>query len=149
MMREAEFAAWLPAMRERYAESMILDGGFGTEAARAKSERDIASLFPGNVCPAGQSVYLIEVEGDTVGELWVGEADDDGTRCLWIYNVEVAAGHRGRGFGREAMLFAEDEARRRGIGRITLNVFGRNQIARGLYRALGYEERAVRMSKTV
>jgi ribosomal protein S18 acetylase RimI-like enzyme len=47
------------------------------------------------------------------------------------------------------MVFAEDEARRRGIDRVALNVFGRNEVARGLYRSLGYEENAVSMSKRV
>jgi ribosomal protein S18 acetylase RimI-like enzyme len=45
------------------------------------------------------------------------------------------------------MEFAEDEARRRGIDRVALNVFGGNEVARGLYRSLGYKENAVAMSK--
>jgi ribosomal protein S18 acetylase RimI-like enzyme len=47
------------------------------------------------------------------------------------------------------MVFAEEEARRRGLDRVVLNVFGRNEVARRLYRSLGYEENAVAMSKTV
>jgi ribosomal protein S18 acetylase RimI-like enzyme len=42
---------------------------------------------------------------------------------------------------------AEEEARRRGIDRVALNVFGGNKVARQLYRSLGYEENAVAMSK--
>jgi hypothetical protein len=45
------------------------------------------------------------------------------------------------------MLFAEAEARRRGFDRIGLNVFGGNEVARNLYRALGHTERAIIMSK--
>jgi RimJ/RimL family protein N-acetyltransferase len=45
------------------------------------------------------------------------------------------------------MLLAEDEARARGIGRIELNVFGGNAVARRLYLSLGYVERAVLMAK--
>jgi ribosomal protein S18 acetylase RimI-like enzyme len=37
-------------------------------------------------------------------------------------------------------VFAEDEARRRGLSHIVLNVFGGNKVARGLYRSLGYDE---------
>jgi ribosomal protein S18 acetylase RimI-like enzyme len=47
------------------------------------------------------------------------------------------------------MLLAEEEARRRGIGRLALNVFGRNTVARRLYQSLGYEENAVAMSKSL
>jgi GNAT superfamily N-acetyltransferase len=144
---DAEFAAWLPSMRERYAESMLRDGGFTPAAAHAKAARDMELLFPGDVRPEEHGVYVIEADAEQVGELWIAEADDDGEPALWVYNVEVAERHRGRGFGREAMRFAEAEARRRGVHRIVLNVFGRNQIARDLYRSLGYEEQAIRMSK--
>jgi ribosomal protein S18 acetylase RimI-like enzyme len=45
------------------------------------------------------------------------------------------------------MDLAEDEARRRGLERIHLNVFAGNTIARSLYESLGYQERSVSMSK--
>jgi ribosomal protein S18 acetylase RimI-like enzyme len=47
------------------------------------------------------------------------------------------------------MLLAEGEARRRGLSRVALNVFGGNEVARNLYRSLGYEETAVTMRKTL
>ena len=47
------------------------------------------------------------------------------------------------------MTFAEEEARRRGFDQIGLMVFGGNQVARGLYRSLGYAENAVFMTKRV
>jgi ribosomal protein S18 acetylase RimI-like enzyme len=68
---------------------------------------------------------------------------------IWVYGVEIDASFRGRGLGRAAMLFVEDEARRRGIPRIALNVFGGNEVARGLYCSLGYDEVAVEMAKAV
>jgi ribosomal protein S18 acetylase RimI-like enzyme len=47
------------------------------------------------------------------------------------------------------MLLAEAEAGQRGYSRIRLNVFGGNNVARNLYRSLGYEENAILMSKAV
>jgi ribosomal protein S18 acetylase RimI-like enzyme len=47
------------------------------------------------------------------------------------------------------MLLFEDEARARGISDLGLTVLGGNDIARSLYRSLGYSERAVFMSKTL
>jgi ribosomal protein S18 acetylase RimI-like enzyme len=47
------------------------------------------------------------------------------------------------------MLLAEEEARRRGLTRIALHVGGRNDVARNLYRSLGFEENDVAMSKSV
>ena len=45
------------------------------------------------------------------------------------------------------MELAEIEARSHGLRRISLNVFGANEVARNLYRALGYVETSVQMAK--
>ena len=96
-----------------------------------------------------QFVFVVEADGESVGELWVAERDGDLGRGLWIYDVQIEEAHRGRGYGKEAMLLAEEEARRRGLNRVALNVFGGNAAARGLYQSLGYVETAVLMSKHV
>jgi len=63
--------------------------------------------------------------------------------------IEFFARFRGGDVGRQAMLLLEDEARSRGLSRISLNVFGGNEIARSLYRSLGYAENAVWIGKTL
>jgi ribosomal protein S18 acetylase RimI-like enzyme len=149
-MRDDEYAAWLPEMRDGYAESMIDHGGFPLEGAKSKAAADMEQLFPGDRPSAEQLVFVIEADGEAVGELWLCERNDaTGQACLFVYDIHLGENARGRGYGRTAMLFAEEEARRRGLPRVALNVFGRNEVARNLYRSLGYEENAVAMSKTV
>jgi RimJ/RimL family protein N-acetyltransferase len=46
------------------------------------------------------------------------------------------------------MVYAEEEARRRGLDRVGLMVFGGNEVARNLYRSLGYAEIAVFVQAT-
>jgi GNAT superfamily N-acetyltransferase len=149
-MRDDEFAAWLPRMRTDYADSMTRYGGLPVATAEAKANSDVERLFPGEAPSPDQSVFVLEADGERVGELWVAESheppNDD---ALWIYDIRIEESHRGRGYGREAMLHAEAVARSRGLGRIALNVFGRNEVARNLYRSLGYEENAVYMGKTL
>jgi ribosomal protein S18 acetylase RimI-like enzyme len=146
-MRDDEFRTWLPLMRERYAEDMIRDAGLPPERANAKAADDVERLFPGGQPSNEQLVFVIQAEGEPVGDLWLAERDEGFQPGMFIYDIRVDEGHRGRGYGKAAMLFAEEEARRRGQGRIVLNVFGRNEVARRLYRSLGYEEDAVSMSK--
>jgi ribosomal protein S18 acetylase RimI-like enzyme len=147
-MHEDEFVAWLRWARDDYADSMSSQGGVSSDPARAKADADFAALFPGDRPAQDQSVFVLEVEGERVGELWVAERTDNDLRgALWVFGVHIDETHRGRGYGREAMLHAEEEARRRGLDRVMLNVFGRNDVARNLYRSLGYEENAVIMTK--
>ena len=149
-MRDDEFATWLPRTRDAYAQAMIDDAGFTADAAAEQAATDVARLFPDGGPSADQLVFVIEADGEPVGELWLAARADMSRRpCLFVYDIHVDEAHQGKGYGKAAMLLAEDEARRRGLDRVALNVFGRNEVARGLYRSLGYEENAVAMSKTL
>ena len=148
-MTEDEFTAWLPKARDRYAQDMVANGGVDVDGARTKAERDTERLFPNGKLSPNQLVFVIEDEGERVGELWLSERNGDVGRLLWVFSVHVDERHRGRGIGRAAMSFAEDEARRRGLTQVALNVFGGNGPARALYRSLGYGEDAVSMSKAL
>lgn len=148
-MRDEEFADWLPRMRDDYGQAMIDEAGIPPEGAREKAAADIEQLFPDRRPSDEQLVFVIEADGEPVGELWLADRDVLGQRSLFIYDVHVAEPQRGRGLGKAAMLLAEDEARRRGIDRLALNVFGRNTVARRLYQSLGYEENAIAMSKSL
>lgn len=148
-MREDEFEQWLPRMRDGFAEDMVVHGGASEDRARDKAVKDLEQLFPGGRPSADQSVFVIEADGRPVGDLWVAEREGDLQHSLWIYDVHVDEAERGRAYGKAAMLHAEEEARRRGLNRVGLMVFGGNEVARNLYRSLGYAENAVFMSKPV
>jgi ribosomal protein S18 acetylase RimI-like enzyme len=148
-MRDDEFAGWLPLMRDGYAQAMTDEGGVPPEVATERAAVELEYLFPGGRPSADQPVFVIEADGEAAGDLWLCERDDTPQPCLFVYDIRVDEAYRGRGCGKAAMLFAEDEARRRGRDRVALNVFGRNTVARGLYLSLGYDENAVSMSKTL
>jgi GNAT superfamily N-acetyltransferase len=148
-MRHDEFAAWLPKMQEDYGQAMIDDAGFPPESAKEQAATQIEQLFPGRQPSDDQLVFVVEADGEAVGELWLAQREDFTRSALYVYDVQISEAHRGKGYGKAAMLLAEEEARRRGIGRVALNVFGGNTVARRLYLSLGYEENAIAMSKSV
>ena len=138
--------------RAAYERELVAQAGLGRAQAAAKTATDWDRLFPdGGVAP-GNDLFAVEDEsGERVGDLWIAEREDDdgGGKVLYVYSIEIAPEHRGRGLGREAMLLFEEEARWRGIRGLSLTVLGGNEVARSLYRSLGYAERAVFMSKTL
>ena len=142
-----EFASWFPRMRDEYAADMARDAGVAPEKAAAMAASQMDALFPGQAPSPEQLLYVLEAEGERVGELWLCDRDEAVQHALFIYFVGIDSQHRGKGYGKAAMELVESEARRLGVDRIALNVFGRNEVARNLYRSLGYEENAVSMSK--
>jgi ribosomal protein S18 acetylase RimI-like enzyme len=142
-----EYAAWRDEEIADYARDIAENGDTPPAAARRRAADDLERVLPDGLATPGHAIYVLEQDGAAVGRLWLAERLMDGRRALFIYDIHVDPAFRGRGLGRAAMLLAEDEARVRGIGRIELNVFGGNTVARRLYLSLGYVERAVLMAK--
>ncbi len=148
-MREDELPAYVARGKREYADDMVRNGGLDRETADRKSASDWDSLFPGGRPGENQFVFAVEDEsGARVGDLWFAHRPNQAREDVaYVYSIQIDPAHRGRGLGRAAMQALEDEARSRGLGRIELNVFGGNEVARSLYRSLGYAENAVWMGK--
>ncbi|WP_428955912.1 GNAT family N-acetyltransferase [Streptomyces sp. cg35] len=133
-MTEAEYGPWLELAKERYARTVI-ERGATPEEARAKADRDHAVLLPEGIATPDVLVSVLEHGGETVGTLWLAQRPDG----AYVYDVEIAPDHRGRGHGRTLMLLAEADSIAAGATRIGLNVFAGNTPALRLYESLGYE----------
>jgi hypothetical protein len=68
-----EFARWLPKVRDFYAQDMVTNGGASEDEAQRKAIADTEQLFPGDQPCADQFVFVIEADGEQVGELWMAE----------------------------------------------------------------------------
>ena len=143
----AEYPAFVAASKDGYAEGIELHGGQSHDAALQKAEADFAAVLPQGLETPGHWIFVVEAAGTPVGRLWLAERPSGGRRVIFVYDITIEAAHQGRGYGRAAMRLAEDEARARGLHRIELNVFGGNDVARGLYRSLGYVETSAQMAK--
>ena len=143
-LRDDELPAWLEAARQFYVNDLERHAGMTHVEAEEKAHRDYGSLFPGGKPTEGQHLFAIENErGDTIGRLFFATRPSG----VWLYEIELEERVRGRGLGREAMLAFEEHARGLGAERVTLNVFGGNEVARSLYRSLGYVEESVHTGK--
>ena len=55
-----------------------------------------------------------------------------------IHDIAVAPGHRGKGVGQALLQAVEQEARRRGCCKVTLEVRADNEVAKAAYRRAGF-----------
>ena len=113
------------------------------EDAEAKVERDVAAVLPDGLATQGTRIWMVEDDGRKVGTVFVGLRDAG----AWLYDITIDESERGRGVGRAALTALEDELRALGHTTVGLNVWGANEVARGLYRSLGWIEESVHMRR--
>ena len=153
-MTRAEWDEWMPRQMAGYAEHIAASGAMSEADAWAKAKNDTVRSFYAGFDTPGQLVFRILArtlaEDEAVGWLWLAVPGPDRDRQMaWVYNIEVDPAYRGRGYGREAMLLAEGEARSRGMTSLGLNVHGQNKVARSLYDSLGYDVMTQQMKKSL
>lgn len=96
----------------------------------------------------GHAVFVAATGDDIVGLVTVSERISfTGQREGYVGWLAVQAGMERRGIGSTLMGVAENWAANRGVSCITLETGAANHAARSLYRALGYEEEDVRLTK--
>ncbi|MFD4243079.1 GNAT family N-acetyltransferase [Streptomyces sp. NPDC058525] len=149
-MTEAEFAAWLEPGIVEYGRRLVAPG-MTEEQGLAASRAEHARMLPGGRDTPGATFLVLEAaDGGNLGTLWVGERDLPGLGSVpYVYDVEVDAGHRGRGHGRTLMRLAEHTALAAGSRTLALHVVEGNTPARRLYASLGYRDIAVNAIKAL
>lgn len=140
-LREDEYDAWDAAHQAEYERGLVEHVGMPREQAVAKVERDVAHVLPEGFATANTWIWAVEDDGRVVGSVFVGLRDGG----AWLYDITIAEGERGKGYGRAAMTALVGEVRSLGHDTIALNVWGGNDVARGLYRSLGWAEESVHM----
>lgn len=149
-MRPDAYERWVQRAIVGYAGDKVRVGAWPADGAEARSAREFASLLPQGLATPGHFLReVIAPDGEAVGVLWFGPLTDDVPGVAFIWDIEIDEAARGRGYGRAAMLALEPLARSLGFSSIALHVFGDNEIARNLYRSVGYVESDVSMRKAI
>ncbi|MGY3335253.1 ribosomal protein S18 acetylase RimI-like enzyme [Streptomyces filamentosus] len=146
-MTDEEFAAWETRARDAFAQSWI-DRGVPEDQARAKAEASHRELLPLGLASPGAALQVAVVGGEVVGHVWTGVRTlEPGVSAGYVYDVEVVAAQRGKGYGRTLMRLAERVTREAGETLLGLHVFAGNTPAIRLYESLGYRTTHVNSSK--
>ena len=133
-----------------FAAEQVAAGNWPEESAAELGLAETARLLPQGGDTPGMSILTAFDGEDRVGYVWLNlEPRISTTGEAWIYDIEVAADLRGRGYGRLLLDAAEEEARRAGATYLGLNVFGANHVARSLYQGSGYEVKTMQMRKAL
>jgi GNAT superfamily N-acetyltransferase len=144
-----EFTDFRARTIREYAAEQVGAGNWSSTEAEQLATKETDELLPAGIDTPGMLLLVGEVEGaGVVGVVWL-ELHHRRTSGSWIYDLQVDAEQRGRGYGRALLLAAEHETRKRGINSIALNVFGGNVVARKLYESSGFEAAQLMMRKAL
>lgn len=146
-MRVEEYDAWYPGAIAGYAEGHIKAGSMPADTAHELAAKQFADLLPNGLATSAHHLLVGEADGERVGILWLNIPTTGDPVSAFVYDVEVEAIQRGKGYGRAMMVGAESYSRDHGASTIRLHVFGDNTVARRLYESLGYETTNVNMAK--
>ena len=130
---------------ERRLDPLLVEG-------RLVARRYLEYMFARSA-ETGGAVFVAEEEGRAVGfvSVWAKVKarliEEREYEYAYISDLVVLDAYRGRGHGRALLRRAEEHARAAGAKILRLGVLARNEQARGLYRAFGFEERVVEMTK--
>src|SRR4051812_30673847 len=120
-MTQVEYVTWRAAAVEGYAEALATSTGRDVAELRDRAAVEYSQYLPDGLESAGHWLLtVLDEDGVAVGNLWLGpdRRDADG---VFVFDIEITADARGRGFGRGAMLAAEEFAAAKGRTSIGLN----------------------------
>lgn len=150
-MTPSEYAA---ATEHREAETARELGKFmPQELAWERTRQGTAQFLPDGRDTAGHHLVVAENgSGEVVGNAWIGPDPRQaaGTAdSAWLYDINVLAPFRRRGYGSAILHAAEELVAREGRTSLGLNVVGSNEAAIALYRRNGYDVASMYLSKSV
>lgn len=144
-MTDEEYGPFIERLIPEYAADHVADGQWSLEESLAGARKEVERLLPQGRATATER-FLTIVAGtpeEKVGYIWVHFQKQNG----FLYDLWVDEHHRRKGYARAGMLALEIYAKQEGATKLALHVFAHNVPARDLYRALGYRETNVVMSK--
>ncbi|WP_405079235.1 GNAT family N-acetyltransferase [Paenibacillus chitinolyticus] len=149
-MLPEQFNEWLQLSVKEYAESKTKAGNVAAEKAQEDSAREFKELLPDGLNTADSYIFNAtdEESNQIVGTLWIKIRSEQ--RDVFIYGIRMCEDFRGKGFGKQTLQALEAFIKERDFPpKISLHVFGDNEIALNLYRSAGFEATNIRMSKVI
>lgn len=148
-MTSEQYKTWLDANVKFYAEEKVRVGNVSAEEAMQVSQNEFEQIMPDGLDTLDTYVFNVRDEDSDqdVGTLWLKVRDEG--KEMFIYGVEINEDVRGKGYGRQTMQALEALVKHMGIPKISLHVFGYNDVAINLYKSSGYVATNILMSKVL
>jgi ribosomal protein S18 acetylase RimI-like enzyme len=148
-MQISEFPDFSAYFVADYAEEISANYDQDIAAARTQAQQDISRDLPQGVDTPGQHLLCIVREDDEnntpIGYLWC--KPETAGQSVFISDFYMFPDHRGKGYGKSALLALEAMFTKTGHTEVRLRVAADNAKAQRLYTAMGYTITGINMRK--
>ncbi len=143
-MDEKEFEQFKSYLIESYAKDMIDTGFWDKNEAVKRAIEETERLLPDGIKTKSHKLMSIYDQDKKIGYLWfeIRQKND-----AYIWDFLIFKEYRGKGYGKESLKLLERYCKNYNVSKISLNVFGNNEIAINLYKKSGYRVIAMTMAK--
>ncbi|MBJ7555483.1 GNAT family N-acetyltransferase [Marinomonas spartinae] len=150
-MSKPFFAPYIEELIVQYAKENVEAGRWQRSGSLSRARRDIERLLPCGIDTENHHFFEMKVPevNETVGMVWLSLENSATTSTVFIYDLEVKAEHRRKGYAKLALREIEDFAATHNIVNIGLHVFSNNAAAQKLYNEMGYETVSINMVKKI
>ena len=147
-MSKDDFQDYLEWSVSNYATEQVKAGTWSEEKAKELAKKQFDQLLPDGIKTKDRYLYVVvdSETDDKVGYLWIG-VHPKVREQLFIYDIVIFEDYRGQGYGTATLKGVEEKARELEINKITLHVFGHNEIAISLYKKMNYHMTNIHMAK--
>jgi len=142
-------AAFVAQYKKTTGKDVKIDQSHGGSSAQARAEGEFLMLCPDGLHTPDHHHFDLHdpTTGQDVGVLWYALRHEGHRTSAFVYEIEIHAPYRRRGYATQAFTLLEQDAAARGATNIQLHVFGHNTGARALYTGLGFHETSIIMRK--
>lgn len=143
-MDDTEFVQFKTYLIESYAKDMTDTGFWDRKEALTRAIEETDRLLPQGPKTESHRLMIIFDQDEKVGYIWfqIRQKKD-----VYIWDFLIFKDYRGKGYGKESLKLLEHYCKDYGASKISLNVFGNNEIAINLYKKMGYRTIAMTMAK--
>jgi len=150
-MSEDNFIFFLNNAIHEFAEEKVKANTWAEQEAIRLSEEAFNNLIPKGLNTDNTYFYLIFAEdiNKKIGYLWFKVFDGLLGKEAFLFDILIYEEFQGKGYGKKAMIAFEEKTSELQINKLSLHVFGHNNIALELYKKIGYEITDINMSKKI
>lgn len=151
-MNGAEYERFIKRLIRDYAADKVQAGTWTEAEAPRLAEESLHKFLPQGLDTPDAYLYVITLHEQQkneqgIGIIWFNITDTPVGAEAFILEFWIEDAYQGQGYAKQTLRALDEEARRRGVRKIGLHVFGHNTRAFELYKKMGYVVTDIQMSK--